>query len=59
MGGEPGGGALQIWRELAKAGHLGRELDTGAAGAGEIGFVDCAKARQAPRPRLRDLYRHC
>lgn len=53
------GRALQIWRELAKAGHLGRELDTGAAGAGEIGFIDCAKARQAPRPRLRDLYRHC
>lgn len=48
---------MQIWRKLARAGRLGRELDTGAADAGEIGFVACAKARQAPGPR--DLYRHC
>lgn len=40
------GGQLQIWRELAGARHLGRELDTGTGNAGEIGIIACTKAKE-------------
>lgn len=31
-------------RELVRAGHLGKELDTGTGNLGKIGIIDCAKA---------------
>lgn len=41
------GRASKIQQELVRAGHVGRELDTGSENGGGIGLRDSAMSRQA------------